>query len=264
MTAVALWERVLTVIRTFAPVSGFDKQAKVWALAVRRFVPAFHLRYVAVIIVVLLAGLLVLAVVRRDQLSRFSFGAGATVFVALWTSGLTVLLYLGFVSPPWAMDDRYLAAAWALGAAATVVCLSALPKRFVSLAVAAWVLLMFWATIQPISRIAAAPTATLGDVSGARHVVIDAKPRGFVTRYLLAVPSTAEVFVASQPELVAFPGLWLPSIQPGDLYVHIPGGSGPNPPPISDALEGHFVLESIPGVTVKRFAEASQGTTMSP
>ena len=119
------------MIRTFAPGSGLDKQVRVWALSVQRLAPAFHLRYVVLVVILVLVALLSLAIVRRDWLKRISFEAGSTIFVAVWTSGVTVLLYLAFVSPPWAMADRYMAAPWALGVPAIVVFFSTLSKRTV-------------------------------------------------------------------------------------------------------------------------------------
>ena len=253
-TSAAFSQRTSQVIRTFAPGSGLDKQVRVWALSVQRLAPAFHLRYVVLVAVLVLVALVSIVIARGDWLKRVSFEAGSTIFVAAWTSGVTVLLYLAFVSPPWAMADRYMAAPWALGVPAIVVFLSTFSKRTVWWAVSAWVLLMFWTTVGPITRIVNQPAPSLGNTSAVRHVVIDATPRGFVTRYLLALPGTAEVFVANEPDLVANTAPWLSQIQPGDLYVRIPGGSGPNPVPLSEVLAGRLILTPIPGVTVERFA----------
>jgi hypothetical protein len=117
---------------------------------------------------------------------------------------------------------------------------------------------MAWGTFRPLALVVAAPAPVLRDVQGVRRVVIDANRRGFVTRYMLELPSDAEIYVANQPDLVADPDPWLSRIQPGDLYVHIPGGSGANPVPLTDVLKGRFTLEPIPDVTVERFAQPVQ------
>ena len=256
-TVYAFRQRVIQVIGTFAP--GSQSQVNAWLVSPHRIGPAsFGLRFIAAMAAVLLLGLLAFVIAHRDWFKRFSFESRATIFVALWTSGVTLVLYLAFVSPPWAMADRYMAAAWALGAPATVVALNALPRRFVTWAVAVWVGLMFWASLLPISRIALAPSGSLGDLSGVHHVIIDTNRRGYVARYMLALPGNAEMYVGNEPDLAANPGPWLSRLQSGDLYVHIPGVSGSNPVPLADVMTGRFRLEPIPDTTAERLANWSQ------
>jgi 4-amino-4-deoxy-L-arabinose transferase-like glycosyltransferase len=257
-SAYAFRQRLTHVAGTFAPGSWLESRVNAWALSPKSLAPGLQLRWVALFAVAVLVGLVMLLIARRDWFSRLSFEAWATMFVGVWTSSVTVLLYLGFVTPPWGMADRYMAATWALAAPALVVALNGLPKRWVSWGVAAWILLMAWGTFRPLVRVIEMPAPVLGEVQGVHRVVIDASRRGFVTRYMLELPGDAEVFVANQPELVADPGAWLSRIQPGDLYVHIPGGSGDNPVPLTDVLKGRFTLEPITGVTVERFTQPAR------
>jgi hypothetical protein len=249
-------DRAWTVVRVLT--TWTEAQVRGWVTSVHRVAPFARLRVVASISALLLAGLAFLAYRRRDWFRGLSFDALATVFVALWTSGVTIALYVAFVSPPWAMGDRYMAAAWALGAPAVVVALNVFPRRITTALVSVWVGLMLLASWTPFTLVASAPTATLGDLSNARRIVIDTTNRGFVTRYLLDLPSTAEVFVGNESDLASNPEPWLSKLEPGDLYVRIPGGSGYNPVPLSDVMAGQFGLELIPGSTVYRITAPSQ------
>jgi hypothetical protein len=257
-TVAAFWQRVSLVTWTFIP--GGTNTVKAWAVSIGRMAPFLRARGIAVMVCLVILAVLAFAYTRRNRLRPFSFDAGATLFVGLWTSGVTLLLYLGFVSPPWAMGTRYMAAAWALGAPATVIILDAFPRRAVPWVVSVWLGLMLWASLVPILGLIATPHPTLGNLSGVKHVVIDTNRRGFVLRYLLELPSTAQVYVGNEPDLAANPAPWLPQLQPGDLYVRIPGASGPNPVPLRDVMAGRFALEPIPGSSVYRLVPAGAAT----
>lgn len=248
-TPAAFNQRVSAVIQTFTGKSR--SQVHTLVMSAQHAVPFLNLRVAAVVALLLLMGL---AYWSRDWLRGLSFEVVTTIFVAVWTCGVTILLYIGFVSPPWAMADRYMAATWALAAPAIVVALGVLPRRIGPWAVSVWVVLMLCASYTPFVHFASLPRPTLGDMSGVHRIIIDTNKRGFVTRYLLDLPSDAQVYVGKEADLAANPAPWLSQLRPGDLYVHIPGGSGPTPVPLSQVMAGSVKLEPIGTSSVLRIA----------
>jgi hypothetical protein len=249
-TAAAFRQRVTTVAEVFAH-RNLSTTSKGHA-------GAFGLLKTARGVLGLAVGALLLVgaigVVFRRRLAKVPFEIGAVCFVGAWTCAVTIALYLGFVSPPWAMADRYMAATWALGAAAIVVAIAALPRRVAPYVATLWIALMFWGTVGPLSQAVAKPAPALGDLSNVRHIVIDANRRGYVTRYLLDLPSNAEIFVAPESDLVSNTSPWLSQMRAGDLYVHLAGASPKPSVPLSTLLGESFRLEPIGTSTVMRLA----------
>ena len=241
--------RIDQVEKVFWP--GGAQLLRSWASSVHRVVPFFRWRLLAIAAALLLLALGGLGIA-RGWLKRLTFDVVSTIFAALWTTVVTVALYVGFVSPPWAMDNRYMASVWALGAAAIVALASTLPRRIVGWVVGAWVVLMLAASVPQLSASLTAKRPDVGSFSTAHHVVIDTNRRGFVTRYLLELPSNAELYVGNAPDLAANPGPWVSRLSAGDLYVQIPGASAASSITPSDVIGRRFGEQLILGTTVER------------
>lgn len=157
----------------------------------------------------------------RDALVRFGGGLGpdgrGVGFLALWLAGFIFTMYLAYRSPAHAMAPRYLAMAWPLVAFLPVLVARVLPRAGVWL-VLAYVGLVF--LVPGLAGLAAPrrqrPEAAIGR---ARRVVTDNLARGVLPRVFIHMPDRAELFAASQKELLAHPEKWLGSLEEGDLVV---------------------------------------------
>ncbi len=145
------------------------------------------------------------AALRREPAA----GAPALLMLA-WTGGVTVGLYLLFVSHGLAMTPKYLAAAWPFLAFVPVLAAARLPSRG-RLTVGA----LGCALLSALGALAAARINTEGEppapgavVTRADSVVADNVARGIFPRVVWELRPTARVFAAEQRRLLADPGRW--------------------------------------------------------
>lgn len=153
--------------------------------------------------------------VRANNLPGLEVG----LFLA-WMSGVSILLYLTFVSPAHAMSARHMSAVWPFFPFLPVLLLRKFPARTryrvlwgVAAAVSLSALVMVWRGVQP-ENVAHDPAAFAG-----KNVVADGVYQGIVPRIFLALPADAHIFVATQEELLADPAAWLPQLGQNDVYI---------------------------------------------
>jgi Dolichyl-phosphate-mannose-protein mannosyltransferase len=141
------------------------------------------------------------------------------LFFLCWNGGATVLLYLAFRSPLFAMHDRYLAAVWPFLAFVPAL-LAGVFGRWRALAVGLFCL----AVLLPgsIVRMDSYTPKTPDPVPSfrrAQHFVIAGVTRGNLTRVLWHIPADKQVFVDSQQAMYQEKDKWLPHLVTRDVFV---------------------------------------------
>jgi hypothetical protein len=137
-----------------------------------------------------------------------------------WMSGISILLYLTFVSPVHAMTDRHMSAVWPFFPFLPVLLLRKFSDKAryrvlwgVGTAVFLSAVVMVWQGVQSTDAVPN-PVAFTG-----QHVVADGVYQGILPRVFMELPADALIFVATQEELLANPNAWLPPLVENDLYV---------------------------------------------
>lgn len=139
-----------------------------------------------------------------------------------WISGISVLLYLTFVSPIHAMTARHMSAVWPFFPFAAVLLLR---KYQVQTRYRALLLLgtaVFLSTIFSVWQgVQAGQMASFQEQTDSHiaHVVVDGVYQGIFPRIFLQLPNDTLVFAATQTELLAEPEAWLPRLNENDVYI---------------------------------------------
>ena len=157
--------------------------------------------------------------VRRfaQELKPSELGIG--LFFA-WMSGVSILLYLTFVSPVHAMTARHMSAVWPFFPFLPVLLLRKFPvgtryRVLLGLATAVFIsaVVMVWQGVQSAD-------ATLPPFAFAgKNVVVDGVYQGILPRIFWDLPADANIFVATQEELLADPDAWLSQLGENDVYI---------------------------------------------
>ena len=142
------------------------------------------------------------------------------MFFLCWNAAATILLYLAFRSPLYAMHDRYLAAIWPFLAFLPAL-LAGVFGRWRTLAVA----LLCLAVLLPgsIVRMNSYTPRTPNPVPSfkrAHHFVIVGVTRGNLTRVLWHIPAGKQVFVDPQQSMYLDRSKWLPRLVTRDVFVY--------------------------------------------
>lgn len=137
-----------------------------------------------------------------------------------WMGGISIVLYLTFVSPVHAMTARHMSAVWPFFPFLPVLLLrkfSAQTRYRVLWGVGTAVFLssvvMVWQSVQPTDEVLD-PVAFAGE-----NVVTDGVYQGILPRIFLDLPAETRIFVATQAELLADPDAWLPQLRENDVYI---------------------------------------------
>ncbi|MEZ4591220.1 MAG: glycosyltransferase family 39 protein [Chloroflexota bacterium] len=168
-----------------------------------------------------------------------------------WIGGISILLYLTFVSPVHAMTARHMSAVWPFFPFLPVLLLRTFPapKRYwavwgVGTAVFLSAAVMTWQSHQPSSSPSPVPFT-------GQHVVVDGVYQGILPRLFWDLPAEAYLFAATQEELLAEPDLWLPQLAANDLYISDLSYDNTltNQEQILALLARRFAPEQLPGDT---------------
>jgi hypothetical protein len=198
-----------------------------------------HARQIALLVLALLVVALVLTLLARLPATRRVAGrlrgaisrrGWSMLFFAAWIGGGTAAFYLMGRSPDYAMHDRYLAALWPFLAIAVILA-ARLLGRLAPLAVVLFCGLallpatLSWIKIVPYGMRSA--DARLADVrfdvpsaalSGAGGLLIDDVQRSVLLRTVWWLKDDVPVYAAWQPDLLADPAKWAPSLSAGYVY----------------------------------------------
>lgn len=152
---------------------------------------------------------------QKKEFTGFEMG----LFFA-WIGGVSILLYLTFVSPVHAMTARHMSAVWPFFPFLPVLLLRAFPAQSryrvlwgVGTAVFLSAAVMTWQNGQSTDA-GPHPAPFTG-----KNVVADGVYQGILPRIFLGLPADAAIYAATQEELLLNPDLWLPQLGENDLYI---------------------------------------------
>lgn len=166
-----------------------------------------------------------------------------------WMGGISILLYLTFVSPVHAMTARHMSAVWPFFPFLPVLLLRKFPARTryrvlwgVGTAVFLSSVVMVWQGAQPENDVSV-PVAFTG-----KNVVIDGVYQGILPRIFLDLPADARIFVATQEELLADPDAWLAPLGVNGVYISETSydNTTANRDQILALLEARFEVKTLP------------------
>jgi hypothetical protein len=142
----------------------------------------------------------------------------AVLFLAVWTAGAVVLLYLSFLSPVHAMSARYLAASWPLLAFVPVIILRVVSRGVTVLTLAYGLIVLLPADVEVIRQ--AGAQRPFGALFGPeKRVVMDNLARGILPRAVDLLADQTQVYAAWQEDLLRTPDAWLRALRPGDVVI---------------------------------------------
>ena len=141
------------------------------------------------------------------------------LFFLAWTGGVTVLLYLAFRSPVFAMHDRYLAAVWPFLSFVPVI-FAGVFGRYRVLAVGLFcVAVLVPAAVSRVGDYTPKVKSPVPSIRRAQHLVVAGVGRGNLVRVLWFVPDDKELFVDRQAGICEKREDWLPKLAPRDIYI---------------------------------------------
>ena len=139
-----------------------------------------------------------------------------------WIGGISIMLYLTFVSPAHAMMERHMSAVWPFFPFLPVLLLRtvrvSLRRRIMVLLGTA----VFFSGIASVWQGVKINQLNLHneDISvDVDRVVTDGVYQGILPRIFLQLPDDALIFVATQDELLADPEAWVPQLEASTVYI---------------------------------------------
>lgn len=180
------------------------------------------------------------------------------LLLCLWLGGISIVMYLTFVSPIHAMTSRHMAAVWPFYAFLAVFLVRVArakwgQSRFVGFLPAGLAILMvlFGAlSILAANRQARVQTAGLDVLKAAPAVLVDTVHRGVLPQLLIHVPPGKEIFAEWQTGMLERPEAWLGELPDGSLYLSdgAYGNTAENEEAILALLAQVFVVEPVDGL----------------
>ena len=139
-----------------------------------------------------------------------------------WIGGISILLYLTFVSPVHAMMERHMSAVWPFFPFLPILLLRtvrvSLRQRIMVLlgtAVLFSGVVSVWQGVQ-MNQLNLHNEDARVDVD---RIVADGVYQGILPRIFLQLPDDALIFVATQDELLAAPEAWVPQLEASTVYI---------------------------------------------
>jgi hypothetical protein len=149
-------------------------------------------------------------------------GYEASLFFA-WMAGISIVLYLTYVSPIHAMTERHMNAVWPFYPVIAILLLRLLkpvPRSTVTIllltAVLASSFYTVWQQINVNDEVAWNDVGT----SPVDRAIVDGVYQGILPRVVFRLPDDTLVYVADQTELVAEADAWLPLLGGNSVYIN--------------------------------------------
>ncbi len=168
-----------------------------------------------------------------------------------WIGGISILMYLTFISPVHAMTARHMSAAWPFFPFLLILLLRLVQPHtryrlllLVGTAVFLSGIVTVWQGVQAEQRELFQAQAD----PKIEHVVADGVYQGIFPRIFLQLPDDTLVFAATQAELLAEPAAWLPRLNENDLYISELSydNLSDNRDQILKLLEAQFKIRTLP------------------
>jgi hypothetical protein len=158
------------------------------------------------------------------------------VFFLCWNAGTTVLLYLVFRSPVYAMHDRYLAAVWPFLAFVPLWLAGVFGRWRVPVVGLFCLAVLLPGTIACVHSFAPRTSSPVRSFQRAHDFVIVGVSRGNLTRVLWQVPNGKMVFADREQGVFAKKNVWLPRLQTRDWFIWALGD--PENPAVIKEMQG--------------------------
>ncbi len=145
----------------------------------------------------------------------------ALFFVCL--AGLSILLYLTYVSPIHAMTERHMSAVWPFYPFLAILLLrlvgESTRKRATVLLGTAVLLSSFYLVWQQATAVNQPAWNEVVYSDGLEKFVVDSTYQGILPRIFFQLPDDALIYVAAQSELLEQPQAWLPDLENNSVYI---------------------------------------------
>jgi hypothetical protein len=160
-------------------------------------------------------------------LKQVDWRGSEAIWLVGWLGGISILMYLTFISPIHAMTSRHMAAVWPFYAFLAAFLVRAVRARWPQkglehnlMAGLAILMVLFgglsvWQTnVQSQSKLEG-----LDLLEASPALLVDTVHRGVLPQLLIHVPPDKEIFAAWQPALLDRPEDWLSELPDGSLYL---------------------------------------------
>jgi len=205
-----------------------------------------------------------LAFVRNRQritttLKQVDWTGYEALLLCLWLGGLSILMYLTFLSPIHAMTSRHMSAVWPFYAFLPVFLFRVLkakwrrPQNIVAGLAITMIVFGILSTWQANNQMQSQVTG-LDILEAAPAILVDTVHRGVLPQLLIHVPPDTRIYAAWQHSLLEQPEDWLSQLPDGALYLSegAYGNTAENQEQILSLLAQDFTLQpiesSIPGM----------------
>jgi hypothetical protein len=211
----------------------------------------------------------------RSWLGRVNWEGYEAFLLYLWMAGISIFMYLTFISPIHAMTSRHMAAVWPFYAFLPVflVRMAAARRGKVAgiespsllagtvVAVVVFGLVSVWQTnVESRGRLDG-----LSYLETAPAILVDTVHRGVLPQFLIHAPANKAIFAGSQSWLLEDSAAWKGQLSPGSLYLSDTayGNTESGREEILALLEEDFEVirleEGVPGIGVMYLLGREQG-----
>jgi hypothetical protein len=153
--------------------------------------------------------------------SRVTSNDVYVLYLFVWIAGTTILLYLAFLSPPHAMGDKYLCAAWPFFGFVLALVLRSFEGSTKLIVISLLSSILVFGSVSALQSYMTEERSQSVDnlVPDYGSAVVDNVHRGVLLPILWNIPSDKRVFVASQKDLLKNRDTWLHTLRSRSLYV---------------------------------------------
>lgn len=197
-----------------------------------------------------------------NGLKQVNWAGYQALLLFLWLGGISILMYLTFISPIHAMTSRHMAAVWPFYAFLAVFLVRVVQARwkqprlnqYLTVGLATWMVLSGALSVWQTNSEMQSKINGLDILETSPALLVDTVHRGVLPQLLIHVPPSKRIFAAWQIPLLEQPDDWLVQLPDGALYLSdgAYGNTAAGQDQILALLMGEFtpqpVESSIPGI----------------
>jgi hypothetical protein len=160
-------------------------------------------------------------------LKQVDWRGSEAIWLVGWLGGISILMYLTFISPIHAMTSRHMSAVWPFYAFLAVFLVRAVGAKWqrarldhnLMAGLAVLIVLFGGLSVWQTNRQAQSSLAGLDILEASPALLVDTVHRGVLPQLLIHVSPNKEIFAAWQPALLERPEAWLSELSDGSLYL---------------------------------------------
>jgi uncharacterized membrane protein len=204
-----------------------------------------------------------------DGIKRMDWTGYQGLLIYLWLGGISILMYLTFISPIHAMTARHMSAVWPFYAFLAVFLIRFIRVTWqrsqlahnIMVGLAIIMIIFGGLSIRQVNGKMRSRIEGVDNLEAAPVILVDTVHRGILPQLLIHVPSHKQIYADWQRSLIERPEDWLAQLPDGTLYLSegAYGNSAEGHQEILSILDEGFMLHpvdgSIPGINAAYLLE---------